>query len=327
MTPEQLQELRAALSPLSKAEAPSALLREFNRFYGIDFSEREGVDYRAGTVSSGTFSLAVHTWLREGASHNLLLLHGYFDHSGLFGKLVDYGLSRNCNVVIFDLPGHGLSSGDSAEIDDFADYSRAIDDVLKGVLLPDLPLWVMAQSTGCAALVHFARSHGWPFSKAVLLAPLVRPVSWLKVRVAHKLLHRFTDHIPRTFNNNSSDLEFLEFIQRDPLQSRKVSVRWVGALKRWLSDLVPSDLGVGPVLVIQGGEDQTVDWKYNLGFIDKLFPGCRVEYLPGAGHQLANESEELRQRYYRVIDQFLGLKNSSPGTPDRSEWAPVKDGP
>lgn len=316
MTPEQLQELRLTLPPFAEAEAPLPLLLEFCRFYGIDFGDRPGVDYRAGTIPSGPFSLAVHCWRQESAGRNLLLVHGYFDHSGLFGRLVEYGLSRRCNVVIFDLPGHGLSSGDAAAIDDFADYSRAIADVLAANPLPESPLWVLAQSTGCAALVDYAHAHPWPFSHAVLLAPLVRPVSWMKIRIAHKLLHRFADHVPREFSDNSSDRAFLEFVQRDPLQSRKISMRWVGALKRWLANLAPSELGAGPVLVIQGGEDRTVDWKYNLSFIDQLFPDCRVEYLPDAGHQLANESERLRLRYYRVIDQFVGFDVPSPATPE-----------
>jgi lysophospholipase len=314
VTPEQLQALRHSLSPFTEDGEHPPLLAAFCRFYGVDFAARPGVDYRAGTIESGPFTLAVHRWLLEGASHNLFLVHGYFDHTGLFGRLVEYGLSRRCNVVIFDLPGHGLSSGAAAAIDDFADYSRAIADVLAAVSLPDLPRWTMAQSTGCAALVDFARAHPWPFDHTVLLAPLVRPVSWMSVRIAHALLHRFTDHVPRAFTDNSSDRAFLEFVQRDPLQSRKVSVRWVGALKRWLANLSPADLGVGPVLVVQGEEDRTVDWKYNLGFIDRLFPGCQVEYLPGAGHQLANESDSLRRRYYRVIDRFVGLDaRSNPG--------------
>jgi lysophospholipase len=320
MTPEQLQELRLSLSPLHGPAAPAPLLADFLRFYRIDFAGRPGVTHRVGTVLSGPFSLAVHTWLQEGASHNLFLIHGYFDHTGLFGRLVEYGLSRGCNVVIFDLPGHGLSTGEAVVIDDFADYSRAIADVLQAVDLPALPLWVMAQSTGCAALVDFARRHAWPFHRGVLLAPLVRPVSWMKVSIAHRLLYRFADHVPREFSDNSSDRDFLEFVQRDPLQSRKVSVRWVGALKRWLADLLHTDLGVGPVLVIQGGLDQTVDWKYNLDIIDKLFPDSRVEYLPGAGHQLANESDSLRQRYYRVIDEYLGLR---PATGHREAGQPA----
>ena len=307
MTPEQLQQLRQSLPPFADAAAPPAQLRDFCRFYGVDFSDRTGVEHRVGTVASGPYQLAVHRWTHPDNSHNLLLLHGYFDHTGLFGRLIDYGLSRRCNVLIFDLPGHGLSSGEPAAIDEFSDYSRAIADVLAAVPLPELPLWTMAQSTGCAALVDFARDSHWPFSAAVLLAPLVRPVAWFQIRLLHMLVNRFADHVPREFTENSSDRDFLEFVQRDPLQSRKVSVRWVGALRRWLAALSPSDLGVGPALVVQGDEDRTVDWKYNLAVIDKLFPGSRVEYLPGGGHQLANESEEMRRRYYRAVDQYLGF--------------------
>jgi lysophospholipase len=308
MTPEQLQQLRQALPPFADDAPAPAGLDEFCRFYGIDFDGRYRVEHRSGTVASGPYSLATHRWILPDATHNLLLLHGYFDHTGLFGKLIDYGLSRHCNVVIFDLPGHGLSSGDTVAIDDFADYSRAIADVLAAVPLPDLPLWTLAQSTGCAALVDFARGNPWPFSAAVLLAPLVRPVAWIRIRVMHTLLNRFADHVPREFTENSSDRDFLDFVQRDPLQSRKVSVRWVGALRRWLASLSPADLGVGPALVVQGDEDRTVDWKYNLAVIDRLFPGSRVEYLPGGGHQLANESEAMRRRYYRAVDQYLGFE-------------------
>jgi lysophospholipase len=190
-------------------------------------------------------------------------------------------------------------------INEFSDYSRAIADVLATVRLPDVPLWVMAQSTGCAALVDFARKQAWPFSAAVLLAPLVRPVGWLRVRVAHMLLQRFVDSVPRGFAQNSSDLEFLAFVQRDPLQSRRVSIRWVGALRSWLSQLPEQDLGVGPALIIQGEADKTVAWRYNLKIINKLFPGSQVEYLPDAGHQLANESAILRKCYLDRVAVYL----------------------
>jgi lysophospholipase len=163
----------------------------------------------------------------------------------------------------------------------------------------------MAQSTGCAALVDFARKQAWPFSAAVLLAPLVRPVGWLRVRVAHMLLQRFVDSVPRGFAQNSSDLEFLQFVQRDPLQSRRVSMRWVGALRRWLAVMPERDLGVGQALIIQGDADKTVAWRYNLKIIQKLFPGSPVEYLPAAGHQLANESTAIRERYLAVVESWL----------------------
>ena len=84
------------------------------------------------------------------------------------------------------------------------------------------------------------------FRAAVLLAPLVRPTSWTRVRLGHTLLHKFKDSLQRSFNQNSSDPQFLAFVQQDPLQSRQLSLRWVGALRRWLAALPVSDLGVGP---------------------------------------------------------------------------------
>lgn len=308
MTPEQLQQLRQQLPLFTSNHPLPAALSDFLRFYGIDFSEAyPDAQYHAGIVHSGEYALMTHRWLQSGARCNLLLVHGYFDHAGLYGRLIEYALSRGCNVLVFDLPGHGLSSGDPAIIDDFSHYSRAIADVLAGVELPPAPLVAMGQSTGCAALTQFARGHRWPFAQVVFLAPLVRPVKWWRVKAAYNLLRHFKDGIERNFNDNSSDREFLEFVLRDPLQATQVPIRWVGALKRWLASLPRHSLGVGPALVIQGEQDGTVAWRYNLEVIGQLFPESRIQFIPEAGHQLANESAPLRQRYYRWIDEYLSL--------------------
>ena len=301
----QLQTLRSQL-PLFGTDNAPALAGRFCQFYGIDFAERlPHVGYKVGRVDSGSYSLAVHSWVQPGATNNLFLVHGYFDHTGLFGKLAEWALLRGCNVLSVDLPGHGLSTGEPAVIDDFGDYSRAIADVLAVANLPTLPLWTMAQSTGGAALVDYAAKYDWPFSATVLLAPLVRPAQWFAIKAAHILLSKLVDYVPRTFGPNSADRDFLEFVKVDPLQSHRVSLRWLGALRRWLAALRPVDLGVGSALVIQGESDLTVDWRYNVGVISRLFPASRVVYLPGAGHHLAGESNEYRNRYLVEVATWL----------------------
>ena len=60
-----------------------------------------------------------------------------------------------------------------------------------------------------------------------------------------------------------------------------------------------------PALVLQGDQDTTVDWRYNTRQIDKLFPGSDVRYLEGAGHQLANESVELRAAYLAEVTAYV----------------------
>ncbi len=82
-------------------------------------------------------------------------------------------------------------------------------------------------------------------------------------------------------------------------------MRWISALKRWLAELQRTDLGVGPLLVVQGRRDGTVDWRYNVKVVLDLFPGSEVFYLPDAGHQLANESVQYRELYFAALDQYF----------------------
>jgi lysophospholipase len=319
LTPEQLADLRHGLPPFPVPAAEVPGMAAFCDFYRLDFCQRQpGLEHQVGTLTSGPHRLMVHRWQRSEARGTLLLVHGYTDHTGLYGKLIDYGLSRGFDVLIFDLPGHGLSTGEPVAIDEFATYGRAVASVVSQAADEERPFWVMAQSTGCAALVEFSRIHPWPFQAAALLAPLVRPVSWTRIKLGHTLLRHFTETVRRTFTRNSSDAEFLAFLQRDPLQPRHLSLRWIGALRRWLDSLPADDLGVGPVLVVQGDRDGTVEWRYNINVIVQLFPGSRVEYVAGGGHHLANESPELRDRYYRSVDDYLWARGMIPRLMDSS---------
>ena len=51
----------------------------------------------------------VQLWAPAEPQGTLLLLHGYYDHMGLYRHVVDWALSMNFAVLACDLPGHGLS--------------------------------------------------------------------------------------------------------------------------------------------------------------------------------------------------------------------------
>ncbi|MGB1139403.1 MAG: alpha/beta hydrolase, partial [Halioglobus sp.] len=312
LTPDQLSALRRQLPSFPRPAAAVLELDAYCHYYGIDFVDRDPtLTHLVGRVASGEFSLAVNLWQRPAARGNLLLVHGYTDHAGLFGHLIAWGLSNNLNVLIFDLPGHGLSSGAPAAIDSFGQYSQAVDDVLAAASLPALPLYALAQSTGCAALMDYAQHHtsrgGWPFDKVAFLAPLVRPLRWRWARLASRLLSPFTDGLERTISRNTSDGAFMAILTHDPLQPAKLSFRWMRALAKWLAQLQDEDFGLGPILIVQGDDDGTVDRHYNVPVVESLFPGSRVEYLAGAGHQLANEAPAIREHYQSLLDEWFGL--------------------
>ncbi len=307
-----LNALKAAIKPLDCSVPPaiSDAERDYFRFYGLNFEETLASDiaHYFGHFPCDRFDIVAHYFAHPEARQTCFIVHGYYDHAGLFGHLIRYCLERQHSVVIFDLPGHGLSTGERASIDSFDRYQR----VLRGVLdlfqgiVPE-PRWALGQSTGGAILMDHMLSGGTDtFTKVVLLAPLYRPGGWRLARLLHSLLAPFVDRIKRRFAPNSHDAAFLNFLrQGDPLQYQYLPLAWLSALKQWIRhfDQLPES-SCAP-LVIQGQEDLTVDWKRNIPAIQAKFPCATVFYLKQGRHHLANESEEIREKMFSAISLYL----------------------
>jgi len=108
------------------------------------------------------------------------------------------------------------------------------------------------------------------------------------------------------FAENSSDKDFLHFIAHsDPMQARYLPSRWVTALKSWLKEFENYPPVSTRVEVIQGSNDMTVEWKYNLAKIEKLFPNSTSYIIHGAQHQLVNESKQIREKIYSILDKIF----------------------
>lgn len=304
---------REALPPLhwKNPQPPTGELLAYARFYGINFGETmEAVQHAIGHFRAARHDIAAHIWRPERPAGTVLICHGYFDHVGLYKHIIGYLLELGYAVVAYDLPGHGLSSGAPVTINTFRTYRRVLKRCLKEMdgRLPQ-PWHLVAQSTGGAIamdLLLYSKGEASPFDQVVLLAPLVRPAKWWYVRLLHTLISPFMRYVKRVFSANSGDPEFLDFIEfRDPLQYRQISSRWVGALRRWVGRFrraTPAD--VSPV-VIQGDQDETVDWRHNLKVIGKKFASPEVHILKGARHHLANESESYRESIRQVLRDHL----------------------
>lgn len=311
--------LHQQIRPFSVAEpfVPGDAEQTYFHFYGIDFERKiPGVSHYFGHFSSGKYDIVAHYFsvdpqdpaAPKQSRGTCFLFHGYFDHAALFANLIEYCLRRRLNVVIYDLPGHGLSTGERVSIPSFSEYLVVMRDALK--LFADIapqPWHAIGQSTGGAMLMDYMLQELAPgFEKVVLLAPLLRAAEWRWIRVAYWVGQKFLERVPRKFGVNSSYGPFMQFIEHeDPLQTRYISVRWVDALLRWESRFdyfAPVDK---PILIIQGQRDTTVDWRFNIPAIRGKFP--RAKYLPlrDAYHHLANESQEIRQKIEAAMDLYF----------------------
>ncbi|WP_202966659.1 alpha/beta hydrolase [Cellvibrio sp. OA-2007] len=285
-------------------------------FYGINFAKTmPNVIQGFGALKTHGFRIASHYWLPANPKGTLIVVHGYYDHMGIFGNAIQFGLENGLAVLAFDLPGHGLSSGEQVAIDSFNQYADVLDALLLAAqkLLP-APYFAVGQSTGGSVLLNYL----WRYdalrtepllTHIALCAPLILPRGWrYSGRLLYALVHRFIKRLPRGRSHSSHDERFNRFVDaQDCLQSPTLSVRWVSAMKEWDKQFRQFPPLSQPVLVVQGDEDMTVTWRYNLRQIQRVLPNAQIAMVPGAGHQLVNETDELRAPVFGAISRhFFG---------------------
>lgn len=277
--------------------------REYFQYYGIDFPD---IEHRFGALDCKGYRIACHYFAPADPEGTVFLIHGYLDHVGLFKHLISFSLQQGFAVFAFDLPGHGLSSGETAVIHDFQEYVAVFAAIIEQTGADLAKPWhLVAQSTGGAvSMDYLLSSHNNPFASVTLLAPLVRAAHWHWIVMQYNVIKSFVKKVPRKFRANSNDHEFVEFLsEREPLQAHFLSVEWVGALKRWIPRFLSFAQKDIPLLIVQGTADATVDWRYNIKQIKKKFTSVEVIMLDGARHHLANETENYRQHIYAALQR------------------------
>ncbi|WP_290697722.1 alpha/beta fold hydrolase [Amphritea sp.] len=293
----------------------SDMLEEYLECYQLNQILHAGHKlYATQQTVLGSTLFVQHYCSRYESRGTVVVLHGYFDHSGLYRHLISYLLENNWDVLIYDLPGHGLSQGEPLAIDSFETYACQLTELLnsrrdrlKG------PWALLGQSTGAAILIEQQLKFGhqdWPIQEQIFLAPLIRPCGWQEIAKKYRWLRYLLRSVPRTYGMSSGDQTFLDFVRyEDPLQHHRVPVRWIGAMLSWVEG-VEKQLGHLPTtpLCIQGVEDETVEWRHNLGVIGRLYPGLEIKLLQKAHHHLVNEDTTIRLQIFNLIQQALNRK-------------------
>lgn len=304
--------LRASLQPLSEAFALSEEAQAYLRFYSLGGLGSDGsVISRLGRFDIGGYEIVTQLWMPENPVATLVLVHGFYDHMGLYRHVIEWALELGFAVISCDLPGHGLSSGARASITDFAEYQVVLERLFVEADSLDLPKpWhLCGQSTGGAIVIDHLLNHGDESpaqGQAILLAPLVRPRGWNWSKVSYYLLRAFVKGIDRRFSENSNAPAFLPFLMADPLQPRRLPTVWVGALAKWIERIENAPRSRRSPLIVQGESDMTVDWSHNLAVLNDKFDHPQIFMLHEARHHLANELPELREQFFRFLTQRMG---------------------
>ena len=279
-----LLQLRKELSALDLSGEPllTPSFEAYREYYHLDFNDAE---HFWGSFSSGVYDLAAHVFIPSGPQGTVFLVHGYLDHTGMLGPLIQNFLDRKFIVAVYDLPGHGLSSGERASIGDFDEYVQTLRDFFQYCrsYLP-APYHIISHSTGSAiVLEYFTQAEEQPFDGIVFLAPLVHSAYWHLSKFGYVLGKPFRlKTVPRRSSPPSSNPEFVEFAKNDPLQASRVPLHWVGEMYEWNHDVHDMNVLELPLLIIQGTRDSVVDWDYNIAFFQEKIRGVSVKLIKNA---------------------------------------------
>lgn len=311
-------ELQHALKPLDWQDLPplSPAQQRYLHYYKIDFStDNENISHHLGSLTVGGYQLATHVYLQKNPKGTALLVHGYYDHVGIYGGLIEFCLQQGLNVVAYDLPGHGLSTGDRASISSFREYddifSSMIDQCQKNLSANSDDFYIFGQSTGGAIIINYLltrniQQNNSPFAGISLFSPLVRPTGWGRAKFLHTVLRPFIKQLKRNFSMNSNNIEFLRFIAKnDPLQPLALSVKWVGALKKWIRMIELSNPSDVVINIVQGDQDETVEWRHNMPLLLQKFPQRELLLINGGRHQLVNEALDKRAQAFEWLQKKL----------------------
>ena len=314
---EDASRLRESLGPMDflAPVSPGKLIQTYRDFYGLNFgSSRLTIVHHMGYLESADFKVVCQYFQVPLAEQRgtVFLVHGYFDHIGLYSHLIGYCLQSGFSVVAFDLPGHGLSSGVEASIVSFQQYCAVLLECAQTAQRQQVhsPWLLVGQSTGGAvimdALLSNKLAERFSFDAYVLLAPLLRPRDWLKSKALFMMTRWFVQSTRRTFSRNSHDPEFLKFLQQsDSLQSRVLQRDWVLAMIDFQKRFARSPPSQQAVQIIQGSGDGTVDFDYNLPRILAKFSGSKSYMVSDAGHHLVNEAQPYRDRIFSLLTEIF----------------------
>lgn len=251
---------------------------------------------------------------------------------------------RGFAVAVMDWRGQGgsdrlLEHPRKGHVTDFSEYDHDLRHFMKEIVLPDCPppYTALGHSMGGAILMRNAIQPGSWFDRIVLTAPMIAfapekmgyPQSLVRTFAEIAALGMAESFIPggnetmpdqQRFEDNqlTSDRERWQrmtgVLQVAPaLALGSPTVSWVRAALRAMTELQQADCPKRvqvPMLVFAAGADKIVDSRVAENFAVQLKVGGLVR-LPGSKHEILQENDPLRMRFWAAFDAYMGLEQQA----------------
>jgi lysophospholipase len=252
---------------------------------------------------------------------------------------------RGFAVAMFDLRGQGgservLSNQRKGHVAAFTEYDRDLAIFIDEIVRPELPqpLIGLGHSLGGNILLRGAQDEASPFARMILLSPMIdihermlgvsRPLAKAYSSVG-TVLGLGTTYV-RGGGDEPNDLAEFEnnrltadhgrwsriksIIEAAPdLALGSPTVGWLRAALRSCTMLSRPDYPkyvCVPMMLFAAGADRVVSSQAIEDFAVDLKSGGHI-LMPGSRHEILQETDAIRQRFWAAFDAYMGIETSS----------------
>ncbi len=277
------------------------------------------MEHRESTFKGeGDLELYYQRWRPDEAPKAVLaVVHGFGEHSGRYGNVVDWLVPKGYAVYAFDQRGHGRSPGQRGYVESFADVRADVRAFLDRVRreAPDLSVFLVGHSQGGLTVLNYALHDpsglaGVVASGPVLTQPDVSPVLLLLSRLLSRVWPTFSLEVGLEAAALSRDPAVVRAYQDDPLVHGKGTPRLgteIMAAADW-TQAHASDWSL-PLLLVHGGADRLSPPEASRRFFENVtFPDKkRIEY-EGYYHEVFNDvgKEQVLAGVEAWLEGYLG---------------------
>ena len=268
-----------------------------------------------GTITGlGGLELFWQAWLPESLRAVVLLIHGFGEHSGRYGNVVESLVPEGIGIYALDHQGHGRSQGLQGHVDSFHDYVIDVHSFFTQVVLPaagNLPVFVLGHSMGSIIAMNYVTEYSEGLKGYILSGTgAASPISGGKVlqgitaflsRMAPRARIKFP--LPPEFI--SRDPEVVAAYKADELVHSKISFRLAQGMNAALTTGAKAIAGLDlPVLIQCGSEDESFAGKQEL-FDSLQNKDKTLKIYQGYKHEVYNELQADRQRALADLAAWL----------------------
>ncbi|MGC9333220.1 MAG: lysophospholipase [Anaerolineae bacterium] len=261
------------------------------------------MDHLEGTFTGFEgMELYYQRWRPEGILRaSLAVVHGFGEHSGRYGNVVDWFVPRGHAIYAFDQRGYGRSPGTRGYVNYFGEYRQDLKAFLDLVRAAeaDRPLFLLGHSMGGLVVLNYVLHDPSGPDGVIASAPLLgtlptSPILTVLSKALSRLWPRLNLNTGLEVAALSRDKAVVDAYVNDPLVHNLGTPRLGTEMTKavdWTQEHA-AELAL-PCLILHGSADRIVAPGASRAFFEKVTFGDRERHeYEGSYHEIFNDLDK-----------------------------------